>query len=72
MEAETVGGLNMPEQVSVVDMLRNLKFSVLALAELVPAEQGSYGKEQAKQMAKGITVDIDWCLEKLRQNGYDR
>ena len=51
-------------QLQLLDELRNLKFSVASLADMV-GKPGSYERENADNAKRGIKRRIDWIIEQL-------
>jgi len=58
----------MCEALTPIDELRNLKWSVIALAN-ADRSPGSYGKENADNAARGIQCRLDWIIEQLTAAG---
>jgi hypothetical protein len=60
----------MCEQLTPIEALRNLKWSVSALAHIACKSQpGSYEQEVARLAARGINTDIDWVIARLESKG---
>ena len=57
----------MCEPLLPIDALRDMKFSVSAMADL--HERGSFQRRQAACMSDGIRAKIDWIMAQLEAAG---
>lgn len=56
----------MCEQATAEDVLKRIPFAVSSVAEKC-TERGSYEREIANRVAAAVRHDIEWCLERLKQ-----